>query len=224
MDMDLASVKRHVEESFAAVDALADEMTVLRKLIYKNTSQHRRAQYFQYLLEVKRMHRALKKDDAKSMLHGAIKLLDLLTVTDSKHHVSWKVLGSNDTKATLDAVLRQLQAYALGSVSAMDAASKAYRALGAQYAMTFFMPFCVVTTSLLGRLFTLQQTLLVRCVEAHHALTLAYLAQTTLSNPFYANTVAVQLQSYQLDPNVVLPRLELRSLPQLVATTASMSS
>ncbi|KAH9111573.1 hypothetical protein LEN26_001935 [Aphanomyces euteiches] len=212
MEMDLGQVKTHVQSCFPLLDALYEELAVLRKIIYKNTSQHRRAQYFQYLVHVKRLHRRLKKEEAVALLKSILQVLDTLTVRDGMHHVSWKVLG--ECKATLDSILRQLQAVSIILTDAMVAEKKAFRALGTQYAMTFFMPFCVVTTSLLGRLFTLNQTLLVRCVEAHHALTLAYLAQATLSNPLYASTVAAQLAGYELSSSV-LAHLELESVHSL---------
>ncbi|RHX97839.1 hypothetical protein DYB25_007378 [Aphanomyces astaci] len=201
MDMDLNVVKGHVQSCASAVDALLAEVNVLRKIIYKNTSQHRRANYFQYL--VKRLHRGMKADKTKHTIKATLHLLDVLQVKDTNmHHVSWKVLGG-DCKTNVDTVLRQLLALIDTCVEAMEAEKKAYTALGMQYAMTFFMPFCVVATSLVGRLYTLHQTLLVRFVEAHHAITLAYLAQTILANPLYASTVTAQLASYRLPPQVV---------------------
>ncbi|ETW02574.1 hypothetical protein H310_06053 [Aphanomyces invadans] len=209
MEMDLDEVNGHIESCVEAMDALHAELNVLRKIIYKNTNQHRRANYFQYLVHVKRLHRAVKPDKTKHTIKSILQVLDALKVKDaSMHHVSWKVLCSGDFKTKVDSVLRQLVALIETYVDAMEAEKKAYIALGMQYAMTFFMPFCVVTTSLLGRLYTLHQTLLVRFTEAHHAITLAYLAQSTLANPLYASTIATQLASYRLPPHVVV-RLDL---------------
>ncbi|KDO24173.1 hypothetical protein SPRG_10601 [Saprolegnia parasitica CBS 223.65] len=170
-------------------------MLLLRKIIYKNTSQHRRAQYFQYLVQVKRTHRTLKKDELQALVAKIQSLLSTLQVKEGLHHVAWKVLNG-ELKTDLDDALRQLQAHIQTIVSAMEAEKKAYRALAAQFAMTFFIPFCVVANSLLARLYVLQQTILIRFIQAHHCLTLAYLAQVALANPLRAGTTAVQLSGY----------------------------
>ncbi|OQR86507.1 hypothetical protein ACHHYP_10504 [Achlya hypogyna] len=201
--MDLAQVSRDVDAVAKAADLLHDELLVLRKIIYKNTSQHRRAQYFQYLVQVKRAHRALKKNELKETVTKVQKLLSALTVGEGMHHVAWKVLNG-DVKKDLDAALLQLRAVVVACVDAMEAEKKAYCALGAQFAMTYFIPFCVVANSLLARLFVLQQTMFIRCVQAHHTLSLAYVAQVALANPLRAGTTAVQISDYAIPREVLV--------------------
>jgi hypothetical protein len=51
-DMDLTQVQDHVRTCVKTVDLIEEELIILRKIIYKNSNQHRRAQYFQYLIQV----------------------------------------------------------------------------------------------------------------------------------------------------------------------------
>ncbi len=138
-----------------------------------------------------------------TLLKDIDKVLASLQVKDGMHHVSWKVLGGRDFISTVDCVLNQLNKIMQILIETMEAETKVYRALAPQFAMSFFMPFCVVTNSLVGRLFVLAQSLLVRCVEAHHCISLAYLAQVALANPLRASTIAKQLSGYRMSNHVV---------------------
>ncbi|OQS01996.1 hypothetical protein THRCLA_05594 [Thraustotheca clavata] len=201
--MDLKQLVNDVGALNEAFDVLDEELQVLRKLIYKNTSQHRRAKYFQYLVQVKRMHRLLKKEELKEVVVKIQKVARMLQIKDGMHHVAWKNLNS-DIKMDLDGVLRQIVAIVQTCVEAMEAEKKTYQALGTQFAMTFFVPFCVVVNSLLGRLYVLKQTILIRFIQAHHCLILAYLAQVAHANPLRAGTTAIQLSGYEIPRHVLV--------------------
>lgn len=69
--------------------------------------------------------------------------------------------------------------------------------------MTYFMPFALMMNAILARLALLCKALLARAVETHGAVALLYLNEVTKANPLRARVTAVQLQGYQLPPDVI---------------------
>ncbi|GLD92131.1 hypothetical protein PINS_up000664 [Pythium insidiosum] len=198
----LEQLHRDVLSVDAVLNSLKEETALFQRMMYKNHSQHRRAEFFKHLQEVKR---GLAECDLKE-ISGTFKVakqaIEQLRLGPGDHHISWKVL-SGDLKVQLDSLLRRLISIATSFARIITATQKAFRGLSAQFSMTYFMPFALTMNSILGRITVLLRTLLVRAIQVHGGVALIYLNEVTKSNPLRARVTALQLRGYRMPPAVI---------------------
>jgi hypothetical protein len=114
--------------------ALKEEIVLFQRTMYKNHSQHRRADFFHHLQEVdttsmpgtsvclltvchfvsaqvKRCLRDITVNDTLAMFEDAGAVLQQLQLQPTDHHISWKALAG-ELKIHTDAILRRLAKFA----------------------------------------------------------------------------------------------------------------
>lgn len=99
---------RTLDDSFQLVKT---ETIVLKRMIYKNNNQHRRAKYFQYLVQVQRLLSRIDWEEYSQMFQQAVDILEKFKLNPGAHHVKWGVLNGI-MKTQLHNVLRTIQSNA----------------------------------------------------------------------------------------------------------------
>jgi hypothetical protein len=141
------------QSSAAAFQWCTYELSLLERLLYKHKNQHRKAEYFHKLMEIRRAERKIKEEIKKMQQANAWNLTASATA----------VRGTG--REQLQQRLRALDSFAVSLLAAQSLILKCSRLLYGLLAQTYFMAFALACLAILARMYAAQRTMLIHTLQ-----------------------------------------------------------